>query len=57
MLGQLQRIEKRYQELNQQIAMPEVTSDRKKLQALAQEIANIEGIVTKYREYSSHLTK
>jgi len=53
MLDQLERIEKRYQELDQQIAMPEVTSDPKQLQILAQERASIEGLVTKYRKYKA----
>ena len=53
MLDQLERIEKHYQELDQQIAMPEVTSDPKQLQILAQERASIEGLVTKYREYKA----
>jgi len=53
MLDQLDRIEKRYQELEQQIAMPEVASDLKRLQALAQERASIEDVVTKYREYKA----
>lgn len=51
MLNQLERVEKRYQELNQQIAMPEVASDLKRLQMLAQERASIESLVTKYRQY------
>jgi len=53
MLAQLERIEKRYQELERQIAMPEVTSDPKQLQVLAQERAGIEDLVTKYREYKA----
>jgi len=53
MLGRLEQIERRYQELNQQIAMPEVASDPKKLQTLAQERASIESLVTKYREYKA----
>ena len=32
MLDQLERVEKRYQELNRQIALPEVASDLKQLQ-------------------------
>jgi len=40
MLDQLERVEKRYQELNRQIAMPEVASDLKQLQTLAQERAS-----------------
>jgi len=39
MLDQLDRIEKRYQELERQIATPEVASDPKQLQVLAQERA------------------
>ncbi len=53
MLDQLERIEKRYQELNRQIAMPEVISDHKQLQLLAQERAGIESLVTKYEEYKA----
>jgi len=53
MFDRLERIEKRYQELEQQIAMPEVASDPKQLQRLAQERASIESVVTKYREYKA----
>ncbi len=51
MLDQLEKIEKRYQELEQQIAKPEIVSDLKQLQALAQERASLENIVRKYRKY------
>jgi len=53
LLDQLERIEKRYQELERQIATPEVASDPKQLQRLAQERASIESLVTKYREYKA----
>jgi len=53
MLDQLDRIERRYQELERQIATPEVASDPKQLQVLAQERASIEDLVTKYREYKA----
>jgi peptide chain release factor 1 len=53
MLDQLDRIEKRYHELEQQIAMPEVASNLKRLQALAQERASIEDLVTMYKEYKA----
>ena len=53
MLDRLERVEKRYQELNRQIAMPEVASDLKQLQTLAQERASIESLVTKYRQYKA----
>jgi len=53
MLNRLARIERRYQELNQQMAQPEVATDNKKLQELAQERASLEDLVTKYREYQA----
>jgi len=53
MLDRLERIERRYQELNEQMAMPEVASDVKRLQVLAQERAGIESLVTRYREYKA----
>jgi protein subunit release factor A len=36
MLDRLEGIEKRYQELDEQMSLPEVASDLKQLQALAQ---------------------
>ena len=53
MWDRLEQIERRYQELNEQIAMPEVASDPKRLQTLAQERASIESLVTKYKEYKA----
>ena len=53
MLDQLEIIDRRYQELNEKMAAPEVTSDLKQLQVLAQERAGIESLVTKYREYKA----
>ena len=53
MLDQLEIIEKRYQELNEQMATPEVASDLKQLQVLTQERASIESLVAKYREYKA----
>ena len=53
MLDQLERVEQRYQELNQQMVKPEVASDRQQLQILAQERATIEDLVTKYRQYKA----
>jgi len=50
-LGQLEKIEKRYHELEEQIARPEVASDPKRLTALAQERAELEEVVAKYRRY------
>jgi peptide chain release factor 1 len=53
MLDRLEIIERRYQELNEQMATPEVASDLKQLQVLAQERASIESLVTKYRKYKA----
>ena len=53
MLDRLERIEKRYEELNQQMAKTEVASDLKQLQVLAQERAGLEDLVTKYKEYKA----
>ncbi|MFQ6122256.1 MAG: peptide chain release factor 1 [Dehalococcoidales bacterium] len=53
MLDRLERIEKRYQELDEQMAVPEIASDLKQLQVLAQEKASIEDLVAKYREYKA----
>jgi peptide chain release factor 1 len=52
-LDQLKKIEQRYQELDRRMAQPEVASDLKQLQALAQEKAGIEDVVTRYREYKA----
>jgi len=53
MLVQLEQIDKRYQELEEQIATPEIASDPKQLQKLAQERAGMESVVSKYREYQA----
>jgi peptide chain release factor 1 len=51
MWDRLEQIEKRYQELEEQLATPEIASDLKRLQALAQERAGIEDLVASYRKY------
>jgi len=51
MWDRLEQIKKRYQEIDQQIASPEVASDLKQLQMLAKERASIEDLVTKYGQY------
>ena len=53
MLDQLGKVEKRYQELDEQMAMPEIVFDLKRLQVLAQERASIESLVTTYRQYKA----
>ncbi|HCP60480.1 MAG TPA: peptide chain release factor 1 [Dehalococcoidia bacterium] len=51
MWDRLEQIERRYQELDQEIARPEVAADLEQLRRLAQEKAGIEDTVAKYREY------
>jgi len=53
MWDKLEQIVEHYEELNKQIALPEVSSDPKQLQKLAQERASVENVVTKYREYKA----
>jgi len=53
MLNQLKKVEKRYQEIDRELADPEITSNLKRLQALAQEKAGIEALVTMYREHKA----
>jgi len=52
-LEHLERIENRFEELNQLMASPEVASDLKQLQTLAQERAGIEDLITKYRKHKA----
>jgi len=51
MWHQLDQIEKRHRELNQEMAQAEVASDPRRLSALAQEAARLGSVFTKYREY------
>jgi peptide chain release factor 1 len=53
MINRLESIEKRYQEINQLIAQPDISSNRARLQTLAQEQASLEDIVTRYRQYKA----
>jgi len=53
MWDRLEQISKRYQEIEEQISAPEMASDPKQLQKLAQERASLESVVTKYREYKA----
>ncbi len=53
MLERLETIEKRYEELNELMARPEIALDFEKLQNLARERANLEDVVTRYREYKA----
>jgi len=51
MIEQLERTEKRYQEIEEKMAQPEVATDISQIQALARERAGLEEIVSKYRKY------
>ncbi|MFQ5924750.1 MAG: peptide chain release factor 1 [Dehalococcoidia bacterium] len=51
MQEKLESLEKRYGELNQFMAQPEVAADFERLQSLAKEQAGISDLVAKYREY------
>jgi peptide chain release factor 1 len=53
MWNRLKKIEKRYEELEKEISRPEVATDLKKAQALAQERAGIEDTVASYRKYKA----
>ncbi len=53
MINRLESIEKRYEELSELIAQPDVSSNISRLQSLAQEQASLEDIVTKYRQYKT----
>ncbi len=53
MINRLESIEKRYKELSELIAQPEISSNVSRLQTLAQEQAGLEDIVTKFRQYKS----
>ena len=51
MFEQLDKIEKRYQEIDEKLAQPEIATDLKKLQELSQERSRYDDIVQKYRKY------
>ena len=51
MLNQLDKIEKRFIELEEEIARPGVAGDIARLQKLARERAGIEDVVTSNRQY------
>ncbi len=53
MIQQLEKIEKRYRELDEKMARPEIATDLTQLQTLAQERATIEEIVKDYRKYKA----
>jgi peptide chain release factor 1 len=55
MIEQLEKIAKRYQEIDERMAHPEVATDLTQLQSLAQERASLDEVVSKYKEYKKTL--
>jgi peptide chain release factor 1 len=53
MMAQLDKIEKRYQEIEDKLARPEVATDINQVQALARERAALEDTVKIYRKYKN----
>ena len=53
MFDKLENVEKRYEELNTQIADPEVIANTNEWKKLMKEHSDITPIVEKYREYSN----
>ena len=53
MMNQLDKIEKRYQEIDQKLAQPEIATDVAQLQTLAKERASLEEPVKLYRRYKT----
>src|SRR5215218_1149982 len=51
-LNRLAQIEERYEQINEQMAQPEVATDIAALQTLAREQRQIAPVVEKYREYA-----
>ena len=51
-LNRLAQIEQRYDQINEEMAQPEVATDNLKLQALVREQRQIGAVVEKYREYA-----
>jgi peptide chain release factor 1 len=51
MMGQLEKIEKRYREIDEKLAQTEVATNLSQVQALAQERAGLEEVVSKYRKH------
>ena len=55
LIERLETIERRYQELEELIAQPEVASDLARLQAIAKERASLQGLADKFRAYKGTL--
>jgi peptide chain release factor 1 len=53
MWEKLKKVDKRYREIEEEIARPEVATDPNQLQKLAKERAGLEDVVNMYREYEA----
>ncbi|MBN2075113.1 MAG: peptide chain release factor 1 [Dehalococcoidales bacterium] len=53
MWEKLKKVDKRYRDIEEEIARPEVATDPNQLQKLAKERAGLEDVVNMYREYES----
>jgi peptide chain release factor 1 len=53
MMEQLEKIERRYQEIDDKLAQQEVATDISQVQTLSQERARLDDIVQKYRKYKN----
>jgi len=53
MFDKLALVEKRYEELEQMIAQPEIATNQKQLQELTRKRANLKNIVTQYQQYKA----
>jgi len=51
MWEKLKKVDKRYRDIEEEIARPEVATDPNQLQKLAKERAGLEDVVNMYREY------
>jgi peptide chain release factor 1 len=52
-MAQLEKIEKRYREIDEKLAQPEVATNLNQVQALARERATIENTIKTYRKYKA----
>ncbi len=55
MIGQLEAIKERFEEVSQQIGMPEVVSDMAKFKKISKEYKDLEKIVDAYKSYNETL--
>lgn len=56
MIDQLEAIRERYEEVSQQMTMPEVVSDMTKFKRLSKEYKDLEKIVNEYKKYKNTLS-